>query len=278
MSRLGGGIGTRGPGEKAIEIDRRRAREKIQRIQKQLEDVRNKRKLQRQSRKKNNTPSFALIGYTNSGKSSLLNRLTNSQVLCKDEVFATLDPTTRKLFLDNTTQGVITDTVGFIRKLPTKLIEAFKATLEESEGADVLLHVIDLSNSQMPSQIQTVNELIEEFNWQDKPLIHVFNKIDLIDLKTPRGFEQQPRVFVSSHTGEGISKLKKMMVKEIEKFKISVELYFPHSHQHLIYELGREAVIHKKESGTTGAVCHTSLTKDQLSYWKNYIQGRVVDT
>jgi GTP-binding protein HflX len=181
LSRQGGGIGTRGPGETALEVDRRRIRERVKHIKSKLENVRKSRSQHRSLRKKTKVPSFALIGYTNAGKSTLINRLTDSDVMAKDQLFATLDPTTRKLHLPELGPAVITDTVGFIRKLPTHLIEAFKATLEESAEADVLLHVIDLSNPTMRQQMQTVEGLITEFGWDHKPTIYVFNKADQAD-------------------------------------------------------------------------------------------------
>ncbi|MCK6599404.1 MAG: GTPase HflX, partial [Bdellovibrionaceae bacterium] len=207
LSRQGGGIGTRGPGETALENDRRRIRERVSQIKKKLDGVRKNRAQHRLSRRRHEIPSFALIGYTNSGKSSLLNRLTGSQVLSKNQVFATLDPTTRKIFLPDGPPAVMTDTVGFIRKLPPQLIEAFKATLEESGEADVLLHVIDLSSPNMTRQIEVVDKLIEEFQWQNKKIIHVFNKTDVASPDKAFRVKQHPRVFVSALTGEGIEQL-----------------------------------------------------------------------
>ncbi len=165
LSRQGGGIGTRGPGETALESDRRRIRERVKSIRKQLEGVTKHRRQHRALRKKQQIPTFALIGYTNSGKSTLLNQLTKSNALVRDQVFATLDPTTRKVHLAETGPAVLTDTVGFIRKLPAHLIEAFKATLEESAEADVLLHVVDLSSPVMEQQVRIVEELMREFGW-----------------------------------------------------------------------------------------------------------------
>ena len=271
LSRLGGGIGTRGPGEKAIEIDRRRAREKIQKIRKQLQEVKRQRQLQRSSRQKKRIPSFALIGYTNAGKSTLLNQLTGADIFTKDQVFATLDPTTRQIFLNDSTQGLITDTVGFIRKLPTKLIEAFKATLEESGEADILLHVVDLSSSQMEQQMETVEQLIKEFQWDEKPIIHIFNKMDKASPSAPFKIKEHPRVFISCKTQDGLDDLKNLMITEIEKLRTQVEIFVPHSEEHLIYELDRQAHVHRKERSTVGTVCLVSLTDSQLSEWKKYL-------
>ncbi len=271
LSRQGGGIGTRGPGETAIENDRRRVREKVAVIKKKLDGVRKSRAQHRSSRRRHEIPSFALIGYTNTGKSSLLNRLTGSQVMAKNQVFATLDPTTRKVFLPDAPPAVVTDTVGFIRKLPPQLIEAFKATLEESSEADVLLHVIDISSPNMLRQIEVVEDLIKEFNWQDKKIIHIFNKIDTAPLEAQFRVRQYPRVFVSALTGQGIEQLKKLMAETVGEMQTDVQLYFPRMEEYKIYDLDRETKISRKETATEGTVCYTSLTPALISRWKDYL-------
>lgn len=271
LSRQGGGIGTRGPGETALENDRRRIRERVAIIKKKLEGVRKNRAQHRQSRKRHEIPSFALIGYTNSGKSSILNRLTGAQVLAKNQVFATLDPTTRKIFLPDAPPSVVTDTVGFIRKLPTQLIEAFKATLEESSEADVLLHVIDLSSPNMERQIEVVEDLIREFNWQDKKVIHIFNKMDVAPLERQFRVKQYPRVFVSALTGQGMEQLKKMMAQTVTEMQTDVQLYFPRAEEYKIFDLGREAQITRKETATEGTVCYTQMTPALITRWKDYL-------
>ncbi len=271
LSRQGGGIGTRGPGETAIENDRRRIREKVAVIKKKLDGVRKSRAQHRSSRRRHEIPSFALIGYTNTGKSSLLNRLTGSQVMAKNQVFATLDPTTRKVFLPDAPPAVVTDTVGFIRKLPTQLIEAFKATLEESAEADVLLHVVDISSPNMVRQMEVVEELIKEFNWQDKKIIHIFNKIDSSPVEAQFRVRQYPRVFVSALTGQGIEQLKKLMAETIGEMQTDVQLYFPRMEEYKIYDLDRETKISRKETATEGTVCYASLTPALLSRWKDYL-------
>ncbi len=271
LSRQGGGIGTRGPGETAIENDRRRIREKVAVIKKKLDGVRKSRAQHRSSRKRHEIPSFALIGYTNTGKSSLLNRLTGSQVMAKNQVFATLDPTTRKVFLPDAPPAVVTDTVGFIRKLPPQLIEAFKATLEESAEADVLLHVVDISSPNMVRQVEVVEDLIKEFNWQDKKIIHIFNKIDSSPLEAQFRVRQYPRVFVSALTGQGIEQLKKLMAETIGDMHTDVQLYFPRMEEYKIYDLDREKKISRKETATEGTVCYASLTPALISRWKDYL-------
>lgn len=271
LSRQGGGIGTRGPGETALENDRRRIKERVKAIRKQLEGVRKHRSQHRSLRKKQKIPTFALIGYTNSGKSTLLNQLTNSNVEVKDQVFATLDPTTRKVFLPEVGDAVATDTVGFIRKLPAHLIEAFKATLEESGEADVLLHVIDLSSPQMEKQIQIVDDLIREFGWDKKPVIYVFNKIDRAPFEKQFSVKAFPRVLVSALKGDGIDKLRKQMTVAAQALNEQVELYFPKEEEHRIYELGRESQIVKTEPASTGTICYASLTPAQVSRWSEFM-------
>lgn len=271
LSRQGGGIGTRGPGETALESDRRRIREKVTLIKRKLDQVRRNRSQHRQSRKRHEIPSFALIGYTNSGKSSLLNRLTGAQVMTKNQVFATLDPTTRKMFLPDGPPAVVTDTVGFIRKLPTQLIEAFKATLEESAEADVLLHVVDLSSPNMIRQVEVVEKLIEEFGWQNKKIIHVFNKVDAAPLERQFQVKAFPRVFVSAMTGQGIEQLTKMMNDTISEIQEDVQLYFPKVEEYKIYDLARDTKIVRRESGTQGTVCYAQMTPSMISRWSEYL-------
>lgn len=271
LSRLGGGVGTRGPGETALEMDRRRIRDRVKTIRKRLESVRNHRSQHRAARKKNGVPSFALIGYTNSGKSTLLNLLTKSNVLAQNQVFATLDPTTRKVFLPNGQIGVMTDTVGFIRKLPPQLIEAFKATLEETDEADILLHVVDLASPQMQKQMDTIQQLIREFGWDKKPIIHIFNKTDAAPFSKQFQVKEYPRVFISAETGDGIDRLKGLMAEMAEKISEEVQLYFPHAEEHRIYDLGRETQITKKESASQGTVCYAHMTPQLLSRWKEYL-------
>jgi GTP-binding protein HflX len=271
LSRLGGGIGTRGPGETALEMDRRRIRERMQMIRQKLDDVGRNRAQYRQSRKRSKVPSFALIGYTNAGKSTLLNKLTQANVLVRDQVFATLDPTTRQVFLPEVKNAVITDTVGFIRNLPTHLIEAFKSTLEESGEADVLLHVIDLSSPHSERQIEIVENLITEFKWDAKPIIHVLNKVDITPVEKQLKVKLFPRVFVSAHTGVGLDKLKNLMTEMVLKSAKEVELYFPKEEEYRIYELGREAQISRRENAPNGTVCIVSLTESQLSKWHKFM-------
>ncbi|RME15280.1 MAG: GTPase HflX [Bdellovibrio sp.] len=270
LSRQAGGIGTRGPGETALERDRRRIHERIKQIKKKLETVKKNRHQHRMKRQKNRIPSFALIGYTNAGKSSLLNKLTQSHVYAKDQLFATLDPTTRQIFLPEVGNCVITDTVGFIHKLPTQLIEAFKATLEESSNADILIHVMDLSNPHLEKQKRVVDQLIDELGWGSKPLIHVYNKVDAAPFEKQLHIETFPRVFTSALTGRGLEQLKKLMTEEVQKLKQDVELFFSQEEAHKIFELSRITPILKKEESPSGILCHVQLSPTQMSQWKKY--------
>jgi len=208
LSRLGGGIGTRGPGETKLELDRRRIRERMAKIEGELAKVRRHRALLRRPRRKLALPTVALVGYTNSGKSTLLNALTHADAYVADKLFATLDPTLRKAILPNGQTVLISDTVGFIRKLPHQLITAFKATLEEVTEADLLLHVIDISHPQMEEQRQVVEGTLAELGIASKPVIEVYNKIDRLEQRDTLLFRRgERRVAISAKTGEGIGSL-----------------------------------------------------------------------
>ena len=271
LSRQGGGTAIKGPGEKALEIDRRQAQSKIKRIKEKLEQVKKNRKQRRQVRMKKEIPSFALIGYTNSGKSTLLNRLTKSNVPTKDQAFMTLDPKTRKLFIPNGSTAVITDTVGFIRDLPTHLISAFKATLEESAVADVILHIVDISNPKRNKHLQVVEELIEEFGWSKKPVIYIFNKTDLLT-PTERIVPAHCENFVciSARTGYNIPSLLEKMNLTIQELNQTIELFFPTKKEYKIYDLSRKAQIIKKESALKGTLCRVTIPSDQVKEWEEF--------
>lgn len=208
MSRLGGGIGTRGPGEKKLEVDRRRIHQRISHLKRELASVVKHRDVQRKHRMSNGFPVICIVGYTNAGKSTLLNHLTNAEVLAEDKLFATLDPTTRSYRMADGQKVMFTDTVGFIRKLPHHLIQAFRSTLEEAGYADVILHVVDCSNPQMDLQMHTVYETLRQLGIEDKPVITVFNKMDRLE-EPPilRDFKADRTVYVSALTREGFSDL-----------------------------------------------------------------------
>ncbi len=222
LSRLGAGIGTRGPGETKLEVDRRRIKERIARLQRDLQKVRRSRKEQRKGRKKAGIPQFALIGYTNVGKSSLLNLMAKSDVLVEDKLFATLDPTTRKVYLGDGLTVLVSDTVGFIENLPSDLLEAFRATLEEIEEADYLILVIDASDFDIERELNSVYTILRELSVSDKPMIYVFNKMDLVmdrHLVEKYGAQLENSVFISVKDKMGIDELKEAMKRLVENEK-----------------------------------------------------------
>ena len=204
LERLGGGIGTRGPGEKQLETDRRLIQRKIHRLKEQLEQVRKHRVLYRQKRRRSGIPVVAIVGYTNAGKSTLLNTLSKAGVLVEDKLFATLDPTTRRLRLPDSRAVLLSDTVGFIRKLPPTIINAFRATLEELDEASILLHVVDLTSHNAPEQCQTVEDILADLKLTDKPRITVLNKIDLL-LENGQTWDEEKAINFLSRRGDEIN-------------------------------------------------------------------------
>jgi GTP-binding protein HflX len=206
LSRLTGGIGGRGPGETKLEINRRRARDRITKLENEIGALSKQRHLRRSKRQNSGAPIVSVVGYTNAGKSTLLNVLTSSEVLVADQLFATLDPTSRRLRFPMEREAIITDTVGFIRDLPPDLIRAFRATLEELEGADVLLHVVDISDPMRDEKIEAVRDLLEELHLGEIPEILIYNKCDLVDNVTKRGLCQKDKaVGTSAITREGLA-------------------------------------------------------------------------
>lgn len=224
MSRLGGGIGTRGPGEKKLEMDRRLIKNRIAQLNRELREVKRHRELTREQWTKNRIPVVAIVGYTNAGKSTLLNTLTGAGVLQEDQLFATLDPTTRSRKLPSGQEILLTDTVGFIRKLPHHLIDAFKSTLEEAKYADLILHVVDASNPQMDEQMYVVYETLQRLEAMDKPVVTAFNKMDRIgESLTVRDFKADRIVQVSAKTGEGLEALLQAIEEILREQKIYIE-------------------------------------------------------
>ena len=227
LSRLGGGIGTRGPGEQKLEQDRRLIRNRISQLKKELEQVTRTRTLTRKKRQENSIPVVAIVGYTNAGKSTLLNYLTGAGVLSQDKLFATLDPTTRNLELESGQQIMLTDTVGFIRKLPHHLIEAFKSTLEEAKYSDIILHVVDCSNPNMDMQMHVVYETLRELKVGDKIIVTVFNKIDQKeDGEFPRDLQSDYQVQISAKTGAGLDELLSTLEQILRSQKVYLERVF----------------------------------------------------
>ncbi len=230
LSRLGGGIGTRGPGEKKLEMDRRLIHERIGQLKAELEEVKRHRDVLRRQRERAHTPVAAIVGYTNAGKSTLLNRLTNAGILAEDKLFATLDPTTRGLELDSGQKVLLTDTVGFIRKLPHHLVEAFKSTLEEAKYSDIILHVVDCSNPQMDMQMHVVYDTLRDLEVGDKVVVTVFNKIDqLTGSQLPRDVRSDYQVRISAKTGEGIEQLQKTLEIILRNQNVYLEHLFSYS-------------------------------------------------
>ena len=266
LERQEGAIGTRGPGETQLETDRRHIGRKIAKLKEELEAVRKVRSVQRRRREKNSMPVVALVGYTNAGKSTLLNQLTDSDIPANNRLFDTLDTTTRRLRIDEAQEVLLSDTVGFIRKLPHHLVEAFKATLEELTYADVLLHVIDLSNPDWEEQARVVDSLITQLGAQETPCIRVYNKCDAYMGELPRGRDM---VCISAKTGEGTQDLIAAIASILAKGKHRVTLHLPYSAAGILELLHREA-----------AVLEVSYENDHISVdtvVKPELWGRVKD-
>ena len=263
-------IGTRGPGETQLETDRRHIRRKIQKLEEELAEVRKNRETQRRRREKNAMPVVALVGYTNAGKSSLLNCLTDSDIPANDRLFDTLDTTTRRFRIDETQEILISDTVGFIRKLPTHLIEAFKATLEELSFADVLLHVIDLSNPEWEEQVRVVESLIRQLGAEQTPCIKVFNKCDLYMGILPHG---EDVVCISAKTGEGTADLVEKLATLLDRGKRHVHLSIPYSNAGITDLLNREAILENLEYTDASIEVDAVVTPDIFGRIKQFIPG-----
>ena len=263
-------IGTRGPGETQLETDRRHIRRKIQKLEEELSEVRKNRETQRRRREKNAMPVVALVGYTNAGKSSLLNCLTDSDIPANDRLFDTLDTTTRRFRIDETQEILISDTVGFIRKLPTHLIEAFKATLEELSFADVLLHVIDLSNPEWEEQVRVVESLIRQLGAEQTPCIRVFNKCDLYMGILPHG---EDVVCISAKTGEGTADLVEKLASLLDRGKRRVHLSVPYPNAGITDLLNREAILENMEYTDTSIEIDAVVTPDVFGRVKQFIPG-----
>ncbi len=238
LSRLGGGIGTKGPGEKKLEMDRRLIREQISRLKRELEDVKKHRQTQRKQRERKGCSVVCIVGYTNAGKSTLLNRLTGAGVLSEDKLFATLDPTTRMLKLEEGQEVMLTDTVGFISRLPHHLIQAFRSTLEEAKYSDLILHVADASNPEMDRQMCAVYETLRQLDIGDKPVITVFNKIDCLDeIPVLKDMQADATVFVSAKQGLGMDRLRRTIAEQLREKRIYIEKLLPYQCAGLVSEI-----------------------------------------
>ena len=259
MSRLGGGIGTRGPGESKLESDRRHIRRRIDKLREDLEQVRQVRTVQRRQRKKTELPLVAIVGYTNAGKSTLLNLLTDAGIEANDRLFDTLDPTTRKKRISDTQEILLSDTVGFIRKLPHHLVSAFKATLEELAYADLLLHVVDVSDPNWEIHAATVDKVIEQLGAQEIPRVMVYNKADKCD-ELPAA---RDGVLFSAKTGEGTEALLAAIEKALGRGKHEMHLCIPYSDGAALDVLHREGQVKSIEYGEAGTLV-TVIVDDKL--------------
>ena len=248
MSRLGGGIGTRGPGEKKLEVDRRLIRERISKLSADLNDDIAHREVMRKQRLNSHIPIVSIVGYTNAGKSTLLNHMTQAGVLEEDKLFATLDPTSRNYKLPNGQEIILTDTVGFIRKLPHHLIDAFRSTLEEAKFADIILHVVDISNPQADLHILTVYDTLRELGVKDKPVVTLFNKIDKVDeLPAVKDFQADHTLYISAKQETGFEKITDILAEIINQSRIYIEQTIPYAKAGVIQQIRKSGNLLEEE-------------------------------
>ncbi|MEC7811607.1 MAG: GTPase HflX [Verrucomicrobiota bacterium] len=275
LSRQKGGIGMRGgEGESQLEVDRRKVRERIDKIQRDLELVMRHRSVQRTGRKRNQWPLGSLVGYTNAGKSTLFNAITGASTLTEDKLFATLDPMTRRLRLPTNQNVLLSDTVGFIRKLPHDLVDAFKATLEEVIEADLLLHVVDISLPQAQEQIDAVNVVLDELDVADKPMLMVFNKIDRVTAPglAKRFTDQYPNsIVVSARTGEGFDAFMSELGKQLRPVREMLELSIPHSQPELIAQLHEVGQVLERDYDAPEAVFKALIPPSHRALFEPFI-------
>lgn len=254
LSRLGGGIGTRGPGEKKLETDRRNIADRISELNRELKQIEKHRQVVREKRMKNNMPIVAFVGYTNAGKSTLLNKITNSDVLAMDKLFATLDTTTRKIELNSGREYLFTDTVGFIQKLPHNLVKAFRATLEETKYADILIHVVDCSNKAREQQMQIVYKTLKDLDCLNKPIITVFNKYDKENIEKPLPKDDFAihKLEISAKTGLGLENMLNTLEDVVKSFKKSISILIPYEKSNIIGIIHGRCEVIKNENRDDG--------------------------
>ena len=270
LSRLGGGIGTRGPGEKKLETDRRHIRRRILDLEEELDEIKKQRSIQRSLREKKNIPVVALVGYTNAGKSTLMNRLTDAGVLAEDKLFATLDPIVREMELSDGQKILLIDTVGFIRKLPHHLVNAFKSTLEETLYADVLLHVIDCSSNEHEVQKQVVLNILEQLGASNKPIVTAYNKVDISENEIVAAPEEN-LVKISAKNGIGIEQLTVAIENALPEKLLNIEGVIPYSEGHLCSLLHEKGFIKSEEYTGEGIKINAKVKKDfYQKYCKNF--------
>ena len=270
LSRQGGGIGSRGPGETKLETDRRHIKEKIAALEKKLEELEHNRLIMRRQRDKSGLPKIALVGYTNAGKSTLMNKLTDAGVLVQNMLFATLDPTTRKLILPSGESVLLTDTVGFIRKLPHHLVKAFKSTLDEVRYADILVVVCDASDPEVSEQIKTTMEVIEDLGGSDKPTVFAFNKSDVHGAAT--GYESNDVVRISAKRGDGIDDLLCRIEEIIHMSKRKVDLLLPYSEQGIVSQLYNSYTVNSVDYTDDGILVNVVLDARGLGLYHDYVK------
>ena len=271
MSRLGGGIGTRGPGEKKLETDRRHIKERIAELNREAGEIRTHRELLRAQRKKKGTPVISLVGYTNAGKSTLINTLTDAGVLAENKLFATLDTTTRQVKLPNGSEILLTDTVGFIQKLPHHLVQAFRATLEEMKYADILLHVVDASNPEREEQMRVVNQTLKELGCEDTPVITVYNKMDLQpELPLPQDGQARDMVRISAARGEGLDGLLESVEQLLQSFRKTMRALVPYTEGALIGWLHGRCEILQEEHTVDGVRLEAAVDEEAANRLERY--------
>ena len=276
LSRQTGGIGTRGPGETQLEVDRRRVQGRIARLERELESVRKTRAIQRQGRKRHQWPVAAVVGYTNAGKSTLLNLLTGADLLAEDKLFATLDPTTRSFVLPNKQRVLLTDTVGFLRKLPHTLIESFKATLEEVSEADLLIHIADLSHPRVDEQMEAVDRVIKELDAYGKQTLLVFNKIDILpnrELVDSYLKRFSGSVAISARTGEEVNKLVQALEGALSSWRLRSRFRIPAKESALIAEIHRVGHVLELRYEDNDAIIVAHVPPDLAQKLERYAQG-----
>ncbi|MDD4237474.1 MAG: GTPase HflX [Desulfotomaculaceae bacterium] len=275
LSRLGGGIGTRGPGETKLEVDRRRIRQRINDLKEELENVKKHRDLLRRGRQEAPIPLLSLVGYTNAGKSTILRMLTGADVLVEDKLFATLDPTTRRVILPNNEAVLLTDTVGFIQRLPHHLVAAFRATLEEVVEADLLLHVVDASHPNANGQIEAVNQVLESLGASAKPALMVYNKIDLVDkAELPRAGDDPPAVFISALSGQGAAGLLLAAVdKLLAARRTRTTFFIPYQKSGLLAILHEKGRVLHEEHGQEGIIVEAEIEV----VWAKRVESKLRD-
>lgn len=273
MSRLGGGIGTRGPGETKLEVDRRRINTRVSRLKKDIRDMDKTRATKRRQRERSGVPAATLVGYTNAGKSTLLNRLTQAGVLVEDKLFSTLDPTTRRLDLPDGRSCVLSDTVGFVRKLPHMLVEAFKSTLEEASRADLIVHVIDGSASDPEGQHAAVREVLQEIGAAEIPQLLVVNKTDALDQMSLARLKKTfpDAVFVSALSGSGIEDLLNELAVRIPRPEVEVVLLVPYDRGDVAAALHAAGAVESEDYDEAGTRIRARLRLDQLGRLERYV-------